>query len=148
MDSFPEFDLCDQTFGRITDAKPRQFPLSHHTQPERTVVAVWHFTGVIENSGLGGLISRNVVGDPDFSLVIECFDRINTKPAVDAVRSAVAHIRSQDGSVPDYRKRRERWDTVAESERDRLDRQFFSASDSIVIALASYIHHYGLDRVT
>lgn len=147
MDTSSEFDLCDQTFGRITDSKPSQFPLSEHAQPDRTVVAVWHFTGVIENSGLGGLIGRNILGDPDFSLVIECFDRIKTQAAADAVRSAVAHTRLRDGSVPDHRTRRIRWDAVAESERDRLDRQFFRASDSIVVALASYIHHHGLDHV-
>lgn len=148
MDTSPEFDRCEHVFGLITDPKPRQFPLSHYAQPERTVVAVWHFTGIIENSGLGGFLSRDVIGDPDFSLVIDCFDRIGTTVALDAVRTAVSHIQLPDGSVPDYRKRRELWDAVPEAERDRLDIQFFRAFDAIVAALASYIHHHGLDHTS
>ena len=146
MDTSAEFDLCDHVFGLITDPKPRHFPISEYPQPERTVVAVWHFTGIIENSGLGGLLSRDVVGDPGFSLVVDCFERIDTTLAFDAVRTAVEHVRSRDAGVTTAQKRRELWDALPETERDRLDSQFFRASDAILVALASYIHHHGLNN--
>ena len=113
------FDLCDAVFGVLTDPKPNSFPISGYEQPGRTVVAVWHFTGVIENSGLGGLIGRDVVGDSDFSHLIECFDRIQVTDAVSAIRDAVDLVRLPDGTVPDFQRRRDHWEGLAEEKRDR-----------------------------
>ena len=76
MDPEADFQLCDDVFGRLTDDKPKRFDFSMLPDVHRVVVLVWHFTGIIDNSGFEGLLSRTVVGDPNLALLRSAFDSI------------------------------------------------------------------------
>jgi hypothetical protein len=126
-------------FGMVTDGRPDGFKVSDYSTAEQTVALVWHFTGVIDNAGIGGLFGRDIPGDPDFMLLRNAFGRIDCQPAERALTHAFAvfpgGVAPTDGDV-----RREILEQLSAEREHELSSEFWGASERrIPHALARYI---------
>lgn len=134
-----DFWLCNDEFVRITDPHPNGSPVTIYSESEQTVVMVWHFTGIIDNAGIGGLFGRDIPGDPDFMLLRNAFGRIDCKPAEQALTHAFAVF--PGGVAPtDVDVRREILEQLSEEKEHELSSEFWDASERLIPhALARYI---------
>ncbi len=130
-----DFRLCEEEFSRVTENKPKHFPVSKYSQRDRVIVLVWHFAGIIENSGFAGVLGRDSPGDPDFKLLGKAFSTIGCGELIGNVANQFP-----DSAIPSNRLDRVKyWDTIDESVRVGLNKAFWDAEDEITRKLALFI---------
>jgi hypothetical protein len=138
------FNVCDEVFGAIADSQPNHYPLSNYPTAQRVVVAVWHFAGIIENSGFHGLLERDIPGDSKFELLQSAFEALGPTTATQAL-CKVLELISVDGNVPDDRNMRvANWAIIPEAQRDNLESRFYDGAEEMTDRLATYIKNNDL----
>src|SRR5208282_3213367 len=87
-----DFDLCDGVFMRICKQHQGEHVVvsDNYTVEERTVVLVWHVSGIIDNGGFEYLFEGEFPGDPDYRLTSQAFQPIRSERAVTAFREALS----------------------------------------------------------
>ncbi len=85
-----DFELCDELFKEIDDHYGSDLPAKDMPESPRTVILVWHATGIIGNGGFEYLFEGDFKGDPGFKLTHKAFETIGSDLAADALRDALA----------------------------------------------------------
>lgn len=129
-DLIDPIEICDATFGSLTKNSPRGYPVNQYTAEEQVVVLVWHYTGVIENSGFGGVIGRSIPGDPDFSLLRNAFRQLGATELDTLLDKGFAVFDPDQIENVDYR--RQVWEELSEEKVHHLNVAFFKVTDSVV----------------
>ena len=138
------FNSCDEAFGRITDSKPRRFPISGYTDSERTVVAVWYSSGTIENSGFSGFFGRDLPGDADLRLTTDAYKSLGDIKSSNAFLEAIELISSDGNTETDRSKRTEMWKSHTVEFRKEIELRFYAGMDELTANLAKHISNSNL----
>jgi hypothetical protein len=131
--------LCNDVFLSIVENRPSHFSANDFPTAERIVVLVWHFTGIIDNAGFGGLFGRDIPGDSDYRHFCDAFAVIDCEPAETAIANACAVFPNGEPPV-DVDERRRIWEGLAPDKDRELSMAFWDASEEQVAqSLAKYI---------
>ena len=135
-----DFDLCDGVFVKIGDERGHEIDVTQYTVQERTVVLVWHASGIIDNGGFEYLFGGDFPGDPGFQYTAAAFEAIGCERAVDAFNEAFALF--PDSQLPsDVDERMDIYVRTPESRREEINTRFWEVGwdDEIEKKLAEYI---------
>jgi hypothetical protein len=108
---------------------------------ERTVVLVWHVTGIIGNGGFNYLLEHQLRGDPDFTRTARAFRRIGCAEAVAAFQQAFG-LFPESRPPRNIRRRLRQYRRGPGANRHAIDSRFWEAGEAITQGLARYIRSH------
>jgi len=133
------FNVCDETFARITEPNPDYHPLSEYSKAEQVVVAVWYASGVVQNSGFQGLFERNYPGDPTLELVSAAFSSLGSSKTTRAFFDAIDSIQMYGHVSADAEQRVDLWLKLNKENRDEIETRFYDGIDEMTLKLSDHI---------
>jgi hypothetical protein len=138
LDTPDDFLLCDELFKRALKHYGDGLDVSRCKEKDRTVLLVWHASGIIDNGGFQYLFEGDLKGDPDFAMTAAAFKAIKATNCAAAVEAAVK-LFPGGKPPPDVAKRLKVYQSAGAAKRDAIDRRFFSESQKVKALLATYI---------
>jgi len=142
IDDNDDFELCDNIYSFIVEKYNNNFDIKSCEPHEQVVVLVWHASGIIGNGGFEYLFEGEFQGDPYFELTIDAFQKISVNKAVTAFNKAFQYF-PNNKPPKSISKRMDLYQNVPESERDKINSEFWSVcnprSDELESKLAAFI---------
>ena len=125
LTSANDFDLVDGTFVKVGDRYGHWVDAMQYTPEERSIVLVWHSSGIIDNGGFELLFSDNFDGDPDFKITAEAYKTVGLTRGYNAFENAFKLF--PGGNVPhDSEERIRQYRMADESVRDEINTQHWN----------------------
>lgn len=145
MQNDDDFELCDRLFISISDHFGDELKAEELPECPRTVLLVWHASGIIDNGGFEHLFECNTADDPGFKLTHQAFESIGSDLAASALRDALALFPNRE-IHSDRDARGVFYRSLPAADRARLNERFWSAgmtgNDEIKIKLAKFIREH------
>ncbi len=138
LDGGDDFELCDGVFVHIADRHGNELDIDKETETERVVTLVWHSFGIIGNGGFQYLFEGDFNGDPGFILTAAALRRIGCAEAAEAFEQALSlfHGNCPPSNIED---RLKIYQSISETERERINRKFWDAGNELQAKLAAFI---------
>jgi hypothetical protein len=143
-----DFELCNELYKQIVDHFDVDLQAKDLPESSRTVLLVWHATGIIGNGGFEYLFEGDFAGDPGYELTLRAFEAIGSDLAANAFRDALG-LFPKSQIHTDIEERTEYYTSLPYDERMDLNSRFWSASltgnDEIKTKLADFIRAHKND---
>lgn len=136
-----DFALCDAIHTKVVEWHGDDFDVSAISEEERTVLLVWHVSGIIGNGGFRYLFEGNLTGDPYFALTAKAFQATGCTKAADAVEKTLAMFPNSrpptdiDARLTHYLRKIKAWPS-------EQDEQFYDTQEELTKSLARYIRSH------
>jgi hypothetical protein len=130
--------LCERLYDWIIQRYGEEIDRSRMPEHERMVICVLYAKGIIENGGFNYLFEGDLLGDPQFLLTADAFEKIGAKDATTAFRRVFQLFPAQKPPA-DMRTRLMQYRSGDASRRQQIDSIFWSADKEIYRCLATFI---------
>jgi hypothetical protein len=136
-----DFEVCDELYKLMVKHYGDDFDISKCKDADRTVILVWHASGIIDNGGFQYLFEGNFKGDPHFAKTGEAFKTIGATKCAEAIQEAL-DLFPQSKPPANADQRLKLYQAVSQEKREAIDKKFFSESKEIKVILAAYIREH------